>query len=146
VAAAGYERDYKDGLLVQCGGDALMGTVGAYPGGGIMGLEQFVSYDATTSIPAGRLVPHGRRGSRCCLYRVSPGKEALYIEMRYTDEQAFDKWAVPSNPGPTCSSARYASDTTPITSVTACTTGSPRSGGRARAGDGAHLEGPGAET
>ena len=45
VAAAGYERDYENGLLVQAGGDSMMGTVGAYPGGGIMGLEQFVSYD-----------------------------------------------------------------------------------------------------
>ena len=45
AAAAGLERDSEDGLLVQCGGDAMMGTGGAYPGGGVMGLEQFVSYD-----------------------------------------------------------------------------------------------------
>ncbi len=27
-----------------------------------------------------------------------PGKEALYIEMRYTDEQAFDKWSKAKQP------------------------------------------------
>ena len=45
AAAAGLERDAKDGLLVQCGGDAMMGPGASYPGGGNTCLEQFVSYD-----------------------------------------------------------------------------------------------------
>ena len=45
VASAGLERDYADGLLVQCGGDAMMGSGSGLPGGGAIGLEQFVSYD-----------------------------------------------------------------------------------------------------
>ena len=45
AASAGLERDAAAGLLVQCGGDAMMGSGSGIPGGGEMGLEQFVSYD-----------------------------------------------------------------------------------------------------
>lgn len=99
VAAAGYERDYKDGLLVQCGGDALMGTVGAYPGGGIMGLEQFVSYDGNDFDSCRAAWYHMDDAVQdAASIGYPPGKEALYIEMRYTDEQAFDKWAGAKQP------------------------------------------------
>jgi hypothetical protein len=90
VAAAGYERDYANGLLVQAGGDSMMGTVGAYPGGGIMGLEQFVSYDGNDHDSCAAAWYHmddAVEDAKTINY--PPGKEALYIEMRYTDEQNF---------------------------------------------------------
>jgi len=43
--AAGLERDAAGGKLVQCGGDAMMGSGSGIPLGGATGLEQFVSYD-----------------------------------------------------------------------------------------------------
>jgi hypothetical protein len=101
VAAAALERDYKDGLLVQSGGDAMMGTVGAYPGGGIMGLEQFVSYDGNDmdSMKAGWYhMDDAVKDAASIGY--PPGKEALYIEMRYTDEQCFEKWSNAKQPFP----------------------------------------------
>ena len=45
TAAAGLERDAAGGKLVQCGGDAMMGSGSGIPLGGATGLEQFVSYD-----------------------------------------------------------------------------------------------------
>ena len=99
VAAAGYERDYANGLLVQAGGDSMMGTVGAYPGGGIMGLEQFVSYDGNDHDSCAAAWYHmddAVEDAKTINY--PPGKEALYIEMRYTDEQAFDKWSKAKQP------------------------------------------------
>jgi hypothetical protein len=99
VAAAGYERDYRNGLLVQAGGDSMMGTVGAYPGGGIMGLEQFVSYDGADHDSCAAAWYHmddAVEDAKTINY--PPGKEALYIEMRYTDEQAFDKWSKSKQP------------------------------------------------
>ena len=45
VAKAGLERDAAGGKLVQCGGDAMMGSGSGIPLGGATGLEQFVSYD-----------------------------------------------------------------------------------------------------
>ena len=99
VAAAGYERDYRNGLLVQAGGDSMMGTVGAYPGGGIMGLEQFVSYDGNdmeSTKAAWYHMDDAVEDAKTINY--PPGKESLYIEMRYTDEQAFDKWSKAKQP------------------------------------------------
>ena len=99
VAAAGYERDYRNGLLVQAGGDSMMGTIGAYPGGGIMGLEQFVSYDGADGKSCAAAWYHmddAVEDAKTINY--PPGKEALYIEMRMTDEQAFDKWSKAKQP------------------------------------------------
>jgi hypothetical protein len=45
VAKGGLDRDAADGKLVQCGGDAMMGSGSGIPLGGATGLEQFVSYD-----------------------------------------------------------------------------------------------------
>jgi hypothetical protein len=88
VAIQGLYRDAASGLLVQCGGDALMGCGSTVAGGGWSGLEQFVSYDPADkeSIKAGTkhmedaitdAVSHG----------FTPGKEAIYLSLGHTDER-----------------------------------------------------------
>ena len=77
----------------------MMGTVGAYPGGGIMGFEQFVSYDGNDMDSTRAAWYHMDDAVKdAATIDYPPGKEALYIEMRYTDEQAFDKWANTKQP------------------------------------------------
>ncbi|HLA80255.1 MAG TPA: FAD-binding oxidoreductase [Thermoleophilia bacterium] len=99
AAAAGLERDYKDGLLVQSGGDSMMGTLGAYPGGGVMGLEQFVSYDGNDLDSCRAAWNHMDDAVKdAAAIGYPPGKEALYIEMRYTDDECFEKWSNAKQP------------------------------------------------
>jgi hypothetical protein len=94
VAAAGYERDYANGLLVQAGGDSMMGTVGAYPGGGVMGLGSSCPDGNDDSCAAARY--HMDDAAEDAKMINHPPGKSLYIEMRHTDEQAFDKWSRPT--------------------------------------------------
>ena len=88
VASAGLERDAADGLLVQCGGDAMMGSGSGLPGGGATGLEQFVSYDPDDRASTGAAVQHMVDAVKDALAAgYPPGKEAMYLELRLTDEQ-----------------------------------------------------------
>jgi hypothetical protein len=99
IAKAGLERDAAGGLLVQCGGDATMGTGGAYPGGGIMGLEQFVSYDPADEASTRAGIKHMDDAvTDAVSHGYPPGKEALYIEMGHSNEQVWKKWAGAKQP------------------------------------------------
>jgi hypothetical protein len=88
VAAAGLERDAKDGLLVQCGGDAMMGSGSGIPGGGEMGLEQFVSYDPDDRASAAAALKHMEDAVKdAAAIGYPPGKEGLYLQMGASDEE-----------------------------------------------------------
>ncbi|MGA2513402.1 MAG: FAD-binding oxidoreductase [Candidatus Limnocylindrales bacterium] len=94
IAKAGLERDAKSGLLVQCGGDAMMGSGSVLQGGGATGLEQFVSYDPADvdSIKAG--IRHMEDAvTDAVSHGFPPGKEANYLEIGHPDERVWDKWA-----------------------------------------------------
>ena len=99
TAAAGLERDSAGGLLVQCGGDAMMGTGAAYPGGGVMGLEQFVSYDPDDEASTGAAIKHMKDAiTDAASIGYPPGKEANYLEMGDSDEYTFNKWSRANQP------------------------------------------------
>jgi hypothetical protein len=98
-ASAGLERDARDGLLVQCGGDAMMGSGSGLPGGGAMGLEQFVSYDPAqpASIAAG--LKHMQDAvTDAADIGYPPGKEGMYLQMGMTDEQVWEALAGSAQP------------------------------------------------
>ena len=94
IAKAGLERDAAGGLLVQCGGDAMMGTGSAIPGGGAMGLEQFVSYDPNDEASTRAGIKHMEDAvSDALSHGFPPGKEFLYLEIGKKDEEVFKQWS-----------------------------------------------------
>ncbi len=99
IASAGLERDAASGLLVQCGGDAMMGSGSGFPGGGGTGLEQFVSYDPNDRESTKAAVRHMENAVRdATSYGFPPGKEALYLELSKTDEQVWASLAAANQP------------------------------------------------
>ncbi|MBU2602429.1 MAG: FAD-binding oxidoreductase [Actinobacteria bacterium] len=99
IASAGLERDAADGLLVQCGGDAMMGSGSGFPGGGVTGLEQFVSYDANDLESTRAAVRHMEDAVKdAASHGLPPGKEGLYLELSKTDEQVHAELAAANQP------------------------------------------------
>ncbi len=99
IAIAGLYRDAKDGKLVQCGGDALMGCGGSLAGGGFMGLEQFVSYDPADVDSTEAAIQHMRDAVKDAVGGgYPPGKEAIYLEIGYTDEEIWQNLAKARQP------------------------------------------------
>jgi FAD/FMN-containing dehydrogenase len=94
VAAAGLERDAAGGKLVQCGGDAMMGSGSGIPLGGATGLEQFVSYDPVdpeSVVAAYRHMVDAVKDAASIGY--PPGKEGLYLQAGWNEgklEQALE--------------------------------------------------------
>ena len=88
VAAAGLERDAAGGELVQCGGDAMMGSGSGIPGGGGMGLEQFVSYDPDDEASTHAAFVHMQDAvTDAASIGYPPGKEWQYLQMGWSDER-----------------------------------------------------------
>ncbi len=99
IAIKGLYRDAAGGLLVQCGGDALMGCGSTVAGGGWSGLEQFVSYDPADreSIKAG--TKHMEDAITDAISNgIPPGKEAIYLSLGYKDEKIWDTLANSQQP------------------------------------------------
>ena len=96
---AGLERDAKDGLLVQCGGDAMMGSGSGIPLGGATGLEQFVSYDPADIESCKAGVRHMEDAVKdAASIGYPPGKELLYLHIGWKDEQIWDSLAHSKQP------------------------------------------------
>jgi hypothetical protein len=94
AAVAAFDRDQKSHLLVECGGDALMGPGSALPGGGQTALEQFVSYDSADNASIKACIKHMEDAivdSRAIGY--PPGKESIYLQVGWDQERVFDAWA-----------------------------------------------------
>ena len=88
AASAGLERDAAAGLLVQCGGDAMMGSGSGLPGGGEMGLEQFVSYDPLdpdSVVAAYQHMVDAVKDAAAIGY--PPGKEGMYLQVGWSEER-----------------------------------------------------------
>ncbi len=99
TAIAGLARDAAGGDLVQCGGDAMMGPGSSYPGGGGVGLEQFVSYDPNDEASTRAGIKHMEDAITDALaIGYPPGKEAMYLEMGHSDDRTFKKWAAAKQP------------------------------------------------
>jgi hypothetical protein len=91
VAIDGFYRDQKSHLLVECGGDATMGCGSTIGGGGYFGLEQFVSYDPNDDASIDACVKHMEDAIvDATSHGVPPGKEALYLQIGWSDERFFE--------------------------------------------------------
>ena len=99
VASAGLARDASGGLLVQCGGDAMMGSGSGLPGGGATGLEQFVSYDPNdmaSTVAGAKHMEDAVADAVAAGY--PPGKELIYMEMGHSDEKTWKRWSQAPQP------------------------------------------------
>ena len=99
VAKAGLERDAADGKLVQCGGDAMMGSGSGIPLGGATGLEQFVSYDPDDYESTVAGIKHMEDAVQdAASIKYPPGKEFLYLQIGWTDEAIWKALANSKQP------------------------------------------------
>jgi glycolate oxidase len=78
----------EKGLMVDCGSDSMMGTVGSICGGGNCGLEQFGFYDVADKESTAAIIDWMEE----CLkeeakHGVPPGKEGMYRAVGKTHEQ-----------------------------------------------------------
>ncbi|MGA3128132.1 MAG: FAD-binding oxidoreductase [Candidatus Korobacteraceae bacterium] len=94
IAAAGLARDQKSHMLVECGGDALMGAGSTIAGGGFTGLEQFVSYDPSDNGSVDACIKHMEDAVvDATSHGFPPGKEFLYMQVGWTEERVWDALA-----------------------------------------------------
>jgi glycolate oxidase len=94
VAIDGFYRDQKGHKLVECGGDAMMGCGSTLGGGGYFGLEQFVSYDPNDNDSIDACIKHMEDAIADCRREGIPvGKEYLYLQIGWKDEQIWDDLA-----------------------------------------------------
>ena len=77
----------------------MMGSGSGFPGGGAMGLEQFVSYDPDDMESTQAAVRHMEDAvADAVSHGFPPGKEAMYLELRDTDETVWAKLAASNQP------------------------------------------------
>jgi len=94
VAIEGFYRDQKSHMLVECGGDAMMGCGSTIQGGGYFGLEQFVSYDPNDDGSIDACIRHMEDATRDAVsHGIPPGKELLYLQIGWSDERIWDSLA-----------------------------------------------------
>lgn len=94
TAIKGFEEDQQSHLLVECGGDALMGCGSTLGGGGYFGLEQFVSYDPASDASIDACIKHMEDAIADCVAQDLPlGKELLYLQIGWTDQKIWDGMA-----------------------------------------------------
>jgi glycolate oxidase len=99
LAEAGAARDQKSGLLVQCGGDSMMGPGSSVGGGGACGFEQFIHYDPSDKESVKAAIKHMLDAKKDAHEHGLPsGKEDLYLKIAMTDEQLHQQYANSSQP------------------------------------------------
>lgn len=99
VAAAGFARDQKSHLLVECGGDALMGAGSSIGGGGAANMEQFVSYDPNDNESVKACIQHMEDAVKDAVAAgFPPGKEYGYLQVGWSDERIWDALAKSAQP------------------------------------------------
>jgi glycolate oxidase len=90
IASAQLEREQKSGLLVQSGGDAMMGCGSNLGGGGIIALEQFVCYDSSDHDSTDAVIKHMQDATKIAVsHGYPPGKEMLYLSVGMKDEELY---------------------------------------------------------
>ncbi len=121
IAAAGLERDAAGGKLVQCGGDAMMGSGSGIPGGGGTGLEQFVSYDPDDKASTHAAYLHMEDAVKdAASIGYPPGKEWQYLQMGWSDERFEQVMAAARSPTSSASRRGSGRRSIPTASETAC--------------------------
>ncbi|MFC1860801.1 hypothetical protein ACFLYL_00770 [Chloroflexota bacterium] len=99
VAEAGLYRDAESGLLVQSGGDSMMGSGSAIGGGGTTGFEQFVSYDPSQKESIKAVIKHMHDATKDAVENgFPPGHETPFLQMAMTDKQLHQGFARSSQP------------------------------------------------
>ena len=91
TAAAGLERDAAGGKLVQCGGDAMMGSGSGIPRRRRHGPRAVrLLRPRRPRVHRGRHQAHGgRRQGRRPPSATRPARSAMYLQMGWTDEQIW---------------------------------------------------------
>ena len=94
VAIDTFAKDQESGKLVQCGGDALMGCGSTIGGGGLCGLEQFVSYDPNDDSSVEACIQHMEDAvTTTNKHGIPPGKEYIYLQVGWPEEKVWDALA-----------------------------------------------------
>jgi len=99
VAEAGLYRDASSGLLVQSGGDSMMGSGGSIGGGGITGFEQFVAYDPSYKESIKEVIKHMHNAtSDAVAHGFPPGHETPFLQIGMTDQELYQRYSAASQP------------------------------------------------
>jgi hypothetical protein len=99
LAEAGLYRDQKSGLLVQSGGDSMMGSGSSIGGGGTTGFEQFVSYDPSDRESVKAVVKCMHNSTKDAVEHGFPAGHAVpFLQIAMTDEQLHQQYAKSSQP------------------------------------------------
>jgi hypothetical protein len=99
VAEAGLYRDSASGLLVQSGGDSMMGSGSSIGGGGHTGFEQFVSYDPAYKMSIKAAIEHMHNATRDAVQNgFAPGHETPFLQIGMTDDQLHNGFAKSNQP------------------------------------------------
>jgi glycolate oxidase len=99
VAEVGLSRDAEVGLLVQSGGDSMMGSGSAIGGGGTTGFEQFVSYDPSDKESVKAVIQHMHGATRDAVaHGFPPGHETPFLQIGMTDDELHRQYAKASQP------------------------------------------------
>jgi glycolate oxidase len=98
-AEAGLYRDSSSGLLVQSGGDSMMGSGGSIGGGGVTGFEQFVGYDPADKESIKAVIEHMHYATRDAVaHGFPPGHETPFLQIGMTDEELYQRFSSASQP------------------------------------------------
>jgi hypothetical protein len=99
VAEAELYRDAASGLLVQSGGDSMMGSGSSIGGGGTTGFEEFVSYDPADMESVKAVIKHMKESTKEAVEHGFPaGHAAPFLQIGMTDEELHQQYAKSSQP------------------------------------------------
>ena len=107
LRSKGFDRDQESHLLVECGGDALMGPGSALPGGGQTALEQFVSYDSADDASIKACIKHMEDAIVDCVAQgLRSARKYMYLQIGWTTRRSSTAWRRCRNSSSSISSAR----------------------------------------
>ena len=93
-------KEQASGLLVQSGGDSMMGTGSSIGGGGNASFEQFVSYDPADKESIKAVIQCMKNAVKDAIDHGFPGGHPIpYLQMAMTDEQLYEQ--LKQSPQPT---------------------------------------------
>ena len=99
TAAAGLERDAAGGKLVQCGGDAMMGSGSGIPLGGATASSSSSATTRTTTRSTVAGIQHMEDAVKdAASIEYPPGKEFLYLQIGWSDEAIWKALASSKQP------------------------------------------------
>ncbi len=99
LAEANLKQDQETGLLVQSGGDSMMGCGSAIGGGGTAGFEQFVSYDPAYKESIRAVIQHMHNSMKDAVSNgFPPGHATPFLQIGMTDEQLHQAFSRASQP------------------------------------------------